>query len=76
MESGKDSDDWADNALAIMNSFTKRPHGVVPYPSDPDHFWVRKLAALCERCAKAEDLLYAGSNDTGHACADKNQPTK
>lgn len=44
--------------VEIVNEFTSAP---LPYHPCPigvnDHYWLRKLCALADRCAKAENAL-------------------
>ena len=61
---GKDEKAWEDKAIKIMNEFTIRPVEVESFPfSAPDEFWLRKLAVLSERCAKAESAILEMNGD-------------
>jgi len=40
--------------LDIVNEFTTCPPGQQPYPVFDD-YWLKKLCALAERCAEAEN---------------------
>ncbi len=55
--------DISDRALEIVNEFTMRPLEQQCYPNN--EYWLKKLCALAERCAKAEILKEQNEDNNG-----------
>jgi hypothetical protein len=60
--------------LDIVNTFTTHTIDVDPYPTYDD-YWLRKLCALAERCAMAEELVRHAWVHDGYVDCGFNQMT-